>query len=247
MYHFFVNQDQTTKEQIRITGDDVNHMKNVLRMKVGEKVSVSDESAREYVCRIEAIFDDWIELKIEDIIGTTRELPCEIVLFQGLPKGDKMELIIQKAVELGASSVVPVVTNRTIVKWDQKKAKKKIERYNAIAKTAAKQAKRSIIPTVEEVVPFDMACEMAKKLDANFIPYENAKGIQQSRKAVDSLKGKKSLGIFIGPEGGFEESEVQKAINVGAVPLTLGKRILRTETAGMAMLSIIMFSLEEDE
>ncbi len=246
MYHFFVTKEQTAGDKIIVIGDDVNHMKNVLRMKIGEQVSVSDGSDREYLCHIEKICDDSIELKIEDIFGITSELPCEIVLFQGLPKGDKMELIIQKAVELGAAKIVPVVTNRTIVKWDGKKAKKKIERYNTIAKTAAKQAKRSVIPTVSDVVNFEQACKMASELDANLIPYENAQGIEASRKAIADIKGKKSVGIFIGPEGGFEEREVKQAMEIGAVSITLGKRILRTETAGMSVLSLLMFLLEED-
>ncbi len=246
MYHFFVTKEQTAGEKIIVIGDDVNHMKNVLRMKIGEQVSVSDGSDREYLCHIEKICDDSIELKIEDIFGITSELPCEIVLFQGLPKGDKMELIIQKAVELGAAKIVPVVTNRTIVKWDGKKAKKKIERYNTIAKTAAKQAKRSVIPTVSDVVNFEQACKMASEFDANLIPYENAQGIEASRKAIAAIKGKKSVGIFIGPEGGFEEREVKQAMEIGAVSITLGKRILRTETAGMSVLSLLMFLLEED-
>lgn len=247
MYHFFVTKEQTAGDRIEITGDDVNHMKNVLRMKIGEQVTVSDGCDREYLCHIEEIFDDHIELKIEDIFGVTNELPSEIVLFQGLPKGDKMELIIQKAVELGAARVVPVMTNRTIVKWDAKKAKKKIERYNTIAKTAAKQAKRSVIPVVEEVVSFRQACEMASELSANLIPYENAKGMNASRKAIADIKGKQSIGIFIGPEGGFEKKEVEQAVAVGAIPITLGKRILRTETAGMAVLSILMFLLETED
>lgn len=247
MYHFFVTKEQTSGERIEIIGDDVNHMKNVLRMKVGEQVTVSDGCDREYLCHIEEIFDDHIELKIEDIFGETRELPCEIVLFQGLPKGDKMELIIQKAVELGAARIVPVMTSRTIVKWDAKKAKKKIERYNTIAKTAAKQAKRSVIPVVEDVVNFSQACEMASELSANLIPYENAEGMEASRKAIADIKGRKSVGIFIGPEGGFEEKEVEQAMAIGATPITLGKRILRTETAGMAVLSILMFLLETED
>lgn len=246
MYHFFVTKEQTQKDKIIILGDDVNHMKNVLRMKVGEQVTVSDGCDREYLCHIEEMFDDHIALKIEDIFGVTSELPCEIVLFQGLPKGDKMELIIQKAVELGAAKIVPVVTSRTIVKWDEKKAKKKVERYNTIAKTAAKQAKRSVIPTVENVITFGQACQMASELSANLIPYENARGMNASKEAIAKIKGKKSVGIFIGPEGGFDEKEVDQAMAIGAVPITLGKRILRTETAGMTVLSILMFLLEEE-
>lgn len=245
MYRFFIEDGISSEREIRISGSDYNHIKNVLRMKKGEEVLVSDGKDREYLCEICEFTEEEVLLQILDIMGTSRELPTKITLFQGLPKGDKMEQIIQKTVELGVTEIVPVAMKRCVVKLDPKKAAKKVERYNAIALSAAKQSKRGIIPEVKNVVSYKEAVEIASKMDAFLVPYENAEGIEGARKLVDSMKGKKSIGIFIGPEGGFEESEIAMALEKGANTLTLGKRILRTETAGMTMLSILMFTLEE--
>ena len=245
MYRFFMNDGINSGQDICITGDDYNHMKNVLRMKKGEEVLISDGQDREYLCSIKEFTDDTVILNIEDIMGTSRELATKITLFQGLPKGDKMEQIIQKAVELGVALIVPVAMKRCVVKLDDKKAGKKIERWNGIALSAAKQSKRGIIPEVKDVMSFKEALKQASQMDACLVPYENAEGIEGARKLVDSMKGKKSIGIFIGPEGGFDDSEIEQALECGAQTLTLGRRILRTETAGMTMLSILMFTLEE--
>lgn len=231
---------------IRIGGDDWNHMKNVLRLKCGEQITVSDGTDREYICEIIEYVETEAVVKILDILDSSAELPTEITLYQGFPKGDKMELIIQKAVELGASRIVPVMTKRTIVKLDAKKAEKKLERYNAIALSAAKQSKRGVIPVVDRIMTMKEALEDARGLEMNLIPYEDAKGMQHSKEVLRQVVGKKTLGIFIGPEGGFEEAEVQAAIGIGAECITLGHRILRTETAGMTVLSIVMFELEQD-
>ncbi len=245
MYRFFVEDNIFSGNDIRISGSDYNHIKNVLRMKKGEEVLISDGNDREYLCSIREYNEDEVILNIEDIMGTSRELSAKITLFQGLPKGDKMEQIIQKTVELGVSEIVPVAMKRCVVKLDDKKAGKKIERWNGIALSAAKQSKRGIIPEVKEVMTFKEALKMASDMDACLVPYENAEGIEGARKLVDSMKDKKSIGIFIGPEGGFDESEIELALENGAKTLTLGRRILRTETAGMTMLSILMFALEE--
>ena len=172
------------------------------------------------------------------------ELPSKIYLFQGLPKADKMELIIQKAVELGAYEVIPVSTKRAVVKLDDKKAGKKVERWNSIAESGAKQSGRNVIPKVTEVMSFKNALEYAKGLDVLFIPYELAEGMEETRELIEQIQPGQSVGIFIGPEGGFEVSEVESTIEYGAKPITLGKRILRTETAGLTMLSILMYHLE---
>lgn len=245
MYRFFMNDGINSGEDICITGDDYNHMKNVLRMKKGEEVLISDGQDREYLCSIKEFTNDTVILNIEDIMGTSRELSAKITLFQGLPKGDKMEQIIQKTVELGVAEIVPVAMKRCVVKLDDKKAGKKIDRWNSIALSAAKQSKRGIIPEVKDVMSFKEALQMASKMDACLVPYENAEGIEGARRLVDSMKDKKSIGIFIGPEGGFDDSEISLALESGANTLTLGRRILRTETAGMTMLSILMFHLEE--
>ena len=245
MYRFFVNEKIDSGKNIYISGSDYNHIKNVLRMKKGEEVLISDGNDREYLCSIREYTEDEVILNIEDIMGTSRELSAKITLFQGLPKGDKMEQIIQKTVELGVSEIVPVAMKRCVVKLDDKKAGKKIERWNGIALSAAKQSKRGIIPEVKDVMTFKEALKLASQMDACLVPYENAEGIEGARKLVDSMKDKKSIGIFIGPEGGFDESEIELALENGAKTLTLGRRILRTETAGMTMLSILMFALEE--
>lgn len=246
MYRFFITPSQIEGEKIIIIGSDVNHMKNVLRMKKGEHILLSDGIDREYECEILELNKDNVETRILDVFASSAELPTKITLFQGLPKSDKMELIIQKAVELGAYEIVPVVTKRTVVKLDEKKAKKRIERWNNIALSAAKQAKRSKIPEVTSLMTMKQAFSYASTLDACIIPYEDAKGISHSREVLSSLKGKKHIGVFIGPEGGFDEAEIQSAMELHIEPITLGKRILRTETAGMTVLSILMFEIEED-
>lgn len=248
MYQFFIGSECIREDGIYIEEkQEVNHIKNVLRMKIGEKLCLCcEEKEKEYICSIESLSEDGIFAKIEDINGNSRELPVKITLFQGLPKSDKMELIIQKAVELGAYEVVPVASKRAVVKLDAKKALKKVQRWNEIAKSAAKQSKRNVIPKVKDVMTYGEALEYGKTMDMLVIPYEDAKGIAHSRQVLASVKGKGSLGIYIGPEGGFEEAEVEKAQAAGAIPVTLGHRILRTETAGMTILSILMFALEED-
>lgn len=246
MYRFFADIASNVQDEIIITGDDVNHIKNVLRLNEGEHITISDGCNREYVCLISSLEEDRVVTKIEDVLGTNAELDTEIILFQGYPKSDKMELIIQKVTELGVSKIVPVMTKRTVVKLDDKKAAKKIERFNSIALAAAKQSKRGIIPEVMPVMSYKKALEYASTLDMNIVPYEDAEGIEHSRKVIDSIKGKKTLGIFIGPEGGFASEEIEMAMDIGAIPITLGHRILRTETAGLAVMSIIMFNIEKD-
>ena len=174
------------------------------------------------------------------------ELPVKLYLFQGLPKGDKMELIIQKAVELGVYEIIPVRTKRVVVKLDEKKETKKIARWQQIAESGAKQSGRGIIPEVKPVMSFKDAIDYAKNLEGVLIPYEKAEGMNKTREIIKGLKGKKSVGIFIGPEGGFDEQEIEAAMNSGVEPVTLGRRILRTETAGLTMLSILMFEFEEE-
>lgn len=247
MNRFFVDDPGAFSDKsVVITGEDVNHVKNVLRLRENDELIVSDGRGRDYHCRISGVTNEEVVADICDICDNFSELSTEITLFQGFPKGDKMELIIQKTVELGVTRIVPVMTKRTVVKLDDKKAKKKTERYNMIAESAAKQSGRGIIPEVTMPVSFAEAVSMAEKLDMNIIPYEEAEGVEYSRNIIKNIKGKKSLGIFIGPEGGFAREEVEQALDAGTSAITLGHRILRTETAGMAVVSIIMFELEED-
>ena len=245
MYHFFVPEGPDEAGQIHITGSDVHHIRSVLRMKPGEQVVISDGSDKDYYCEITELNPG--EITVQVLKETeAAELPARLILYQGLPKGEKMELIIQKAVELGVYEIVPVATKRVVVKLDAKKEEKKRLRWQSIAESAAKQAGRALIPQVAPCMNFDKALRMCNGLDAALIPYEKAEGMQHARDQVRALHGKHSIGIFIGPEGGFEESEIEAARGAGAVPITLGHRILRTETAGLTMLSILMFELEED-
>ncbi len=245
MYRFFVNENQIMEDCISITGADVNHIKNVLRMKIGETVLVSNGNDREYTCTLKDISDEEVIAKIEDVDGPTRELPIKVTLFQALPKGDKMETIIQKMVELGAYEIVPVSTKRCIVKLDDKKAATKVKRWNAIAESAAKQSKRGIIPQVVMPMSYKNAIEKAKEMDIILIPYENAENMAHTREVISKINAGMSVGIFVGPEGGFATEEVKEAIDAGAFDITLGRRILRTETAGMALMSVLMFENEE--
>lgn len=244
MYQFFVPPENIQDSRIVITGEDVNHIKNVLRMKIGEEIAVSNGSdGREYRCGIEEIGEE-IVCSLRFIKEDGVELPSRITLFQGLPKADKMELIIQKAVELGAYEIVPVSMVRSVVKLDEKKKHSRITRWQAISEAAAKQSKRSLIPQIRDVMTMRQAIEYAKKMDILFIPYELAEDMSKTRELFSSIKPGKHIGFFIGPEGGFDKSEIQYALEAGVKPVTLGKRILRTETAGMAVLSILMYQLE---
>lgn len=246
MQRFFVEPHQIDEEahQIHITGSDVNHISNVLRMKTGEELWISDGSKYEYRCTIESFEPDEVLLHIVYSQEPEYELPCRIYLFQGLPKADKMELIIQKAVELGAYEIIPVETKRCVVKLDGRKSAKKTARWQQIAESAAKQSKRMLIPNVHEVLTFREALKYAESMDVRLIPYELARGMQETKEILAGIEPGQSVGIFIGPEGGFEEKEIEAAIEGGAKPITLGRRILRTETAGLAILSVLMFQLE---
>mgnify|MGYP001046934665 CR=1 FL=1 len=248
MQRFFVEPYQIEEEahRIHINGTDVNHIKNVLRMKCGEDVWISDGGDKEYHCQIEELGEDEVLLHILYAQEPEYELPNKLYLFQGLPKADKMELIIQKAVELGAYSVVPVSTRRCVVKLDNRKAEKKVSRWQQIAESAAKQSKRMLVPEVHSVMTSKEALAYAKELDVLLIPYELAKGMKETKELIQAIEPGKSIGVFIGPEGGFEEQEVADAMEAGAKPITLGHRILRTETAGLAVLSVLMFQLEDE-
>lgn len=245
MQHFFVTPEQVQDQYIYIEGSDVNHMKNVLRMHAGEEVQISDGNNLTYRCRVKGYEEGQAMLEILETCPVDTELASHIYLFQGLPKQDKMELIVQKAVELGAYQVIPVSTKRAVVKLDEKKAAKKIARWQQIAESAAKQAGRGFIPEVKPVMSYREALEYAGSLDVILIPYELAEGMAGTKEILRRIQPGQSVGVFIGPEGGFEREEVDLAIEAGAKAITLGKRILRTETAGLTTLSILMFHLED--
>ncbi len=251
MYRFFIEQSNIDMESgiIRITGSDVNHIGNVLRMKSGEMILLSTglkDDPVEYLCEIDEIRSDDVMAKILDLRKNARELPGELVLFQAIPKGDRFETVIEKGVELGVHRIVPVMSARTIVKLDEKRSAKKVQRWNAIALAAAKQSKRSFVPEVCRAMPWTEALEIAGGLDRILVPYENAEGIAHTREVIAGLKAGESIGIFIGPEGGFEEKEIAQLLERKAEVITLGHRILRTDTASIAILSMLMMQLERD-
>lgn len=248
MHQFFVSPDRIQGKKISITGKDVNHIKNVLRMKKGEEISVSNGiDGKEYRCGIQEILEEEVVCELRFIKEEGIELPSRVYLFQGLPKADKMELIIQKAVELGVYEIIPVFCKRTVVKLDEKKAKARLARWQGIAEAAAKQSRRGIIPIVQPVMTMKEAIAYSHRAKVRMIPYELAEDKEVTRKLISGLRPGEDIAVFIGPEGGFEEAEIQAAIEGKAVPITLGKRILRTETAGLTVLSWMMYQLEIGE
>lgn len=247
MYQFFVEADQISipDRRVIICGPDVNHIRNVLRMKIGEEISVSNgQDGKEYRCGIVAIDDDEVLCQLRFIKESAVELPCRIHLFQALPKGDKMEMIVQKAVELGVWEIIPVAAKRCVVKLDPKKAAAKTARWQGIAEAAAKQSKRAVVPDVTQVSSFSEAAERASGMDVRLIPYELAEDMSKTRRLLEGIGPGQEVALFIGPEGGFEESEIKLALDKGLEPITLGRRILRTETAGMTVLSWLVYLLD---
>lgn len=243
MFQFFVEPEQITAQEAEITGGDVNHIRNVLRMKAGEQVRISDQQGQDFLCRIEKLEESRILLRIQEKCQGT-EPPIKITLFQGLPKGDKMELVIQKGVELGASEIVPVAMQNCVVKLDQKRAEHKRARWQAIAESAAKQSKRSLVPVVRPVCTFSEAAAYARELDVRLFPYEQERGMAHTREVLQKVKKGDSVGIFIGPEGGFSAGEVESIRHEMEI-ISLGNRILRTETAGLAALAMLLYEVEE--
>lgn len=244
MHRFFVQPSQVGEDTIVITGGDVNHIRNVLRMKPGEELIAADGQGSEYRCRLSGITDQEARAEILWKLSGDAELPVRITLYQGLPKSDKMDFIVQKCVELGVSRIVPVDTARTVVKLDAKKEQNRRNRWSAIAESAAKQSGRGIVPEIGPVLSFKAALSEAEGWDRILIPYERAENMAQTRSILTELQPGMSVGIFIGPEGGFEETEVEAAKAAGARAVTLGRRILRTETAGMALLAMLGYLLE---
>jgi len=246
MYHFFVTPDQITEEQVVLFGQDVNHIRRVLRMKPAEEILVSDGEGTDYHCRIEDIQEEQILCRILEKTESGSEPKARFYLFQGLPKADKLEHVIQKAVELGVYEIIPVRTDRSVVKYDLKKQKTKQERWQKIAEGAAKQSHRGIVPEVKEVMAFKEALAYAgsASLDLLLFPYENYKDIKRTKEIIADIKPGMKVGIFVGPEGGFAPEEVEAALSAGAAQISLGNRILRTETAPLMLLSVLMFALE---
>lgn len=243
MYQFFVEDEQVQQDRICIVGSDVKHIGHVLRMKTGEKIRISDQSGRSYFCRILEITEEEVWAQIEDTDEMGTEFSHKVYLFQGLPKSDKMELIIQKTVELGVYTVIPVAMKNCVVKLDEKKAQSKCKRWQAIAESAAKQSKRTVIPQIQMPLSWKQALEEAKELDVVLVPYENERGMEATREIFRSIPEGASIGVMIGPEGGFSPEEIAQ-LDKDMYRISLGRRILRTETAGMATLSMLIYELD---
>lgn len=249
MFNFFAKEAPDTTGRFYITGSDFNHIRNVLRMKKGDEILVSFEG-KSRLCELEDFEGESVSALIIDDDYQDTELPVSIHLFQGLPKADKMELIIQKCTELGVSEITPTEMSRCVVKLEDKKKKSKTERWQSIAESAAKQSKRSVIPTVNTPLPFKELMKKVSDFDLFLVPYENEEGMKATKKALEEIKAGGKIGILIGPEGGFDEKEIEEATKSGGKIISLGKRILRTETAAITALSMCMLYCEtefEDE
>ena len=243
MYQFFVEDSQVGKDFITITGADVNHIKNVLRMKPGEDVRISSEGGHDYACRVLEVADTFVQRTILDDQIESTELANPVFLFQALPKGDRMEYVVQKAVELGVHEIIPVAMKYCVVKLDEKKAQAKVRRWQAIAQSAAKQSKRSRVPVVRPVMDFASAALYAMECDCRLVPYENECGMQAAAKALGSIRRGERISVMIGPEGGFAPEEIE-ALRDKMQVISLGRRILRTDTAAAVMLAALMLRIE---
>ena len=242
MYNFFVNETERQGNCFIITESDFNHISNVLRMKTGDEILVSC-NGKSNLCEIE-IFSDYVKAEIIEEDYHNTNLPIKIHLFQGLPKSDKMELIIQKAVELGVEEITPVEMNRCVVKIEEKKKKSKKERWQAIAESAAKQSKRVVIPKVNDIISYKQFLEKAEELSVLLVPYENKDGMKATKEALSEIKAGVTVGIIIGPEGGFDEKEIDLVTEKNGKTISLGSRILRTETAAIASVTMCMLYAE---
>ena len=247
MPKFFIKNNQINNNCITITGEDVKHIVNVLRIKIGENIQVCNtDTSDNYIVKLDNVQKEKIECKIQSKIESEAESDVSINIFQGIPKSDKMELIIQKSTELGVKQITPVQMERCVSKISGKDELKKIDRWQKISEVAAKQSGRDIIPKINTVVKISDLCNKAKDYDMLIVPYEREEE-HSLKNAIEELKlinnPKLSIGIVIGPEGGFEVSEIERLKSSGAKIITLGKRILRTETVAIAMASVIMYEL----
>lgn len=244
MHKFFVDEDNIIEDVVIIEGNDVKHIYKVLRLKEGTKVNINNCKGQEFLGVIDKIDKSKVQVKILEKLDVNNESPIEVYLYQGLPKSTKMDLIVQKCTELGIKEITPVITNRVLSSLGEiKRENKKVDRWNKIAFEACKQSKRTRIPKVNDIIKFDTLKDKLEDMDLIVVPYENAEnyGIKQMMKNLDSQV--KKVGIIIGPEGGFEEEEVISLKDIGSHIITLGPRILRTETAGFTCLTLIMYEL----
>lgn len=243
MFNFFADENNRINNTFVISGKDFNHVKNVLRMEIGEKCFVSSKG-QSHLCAVKEFLPESVVMEILEENCNDTTLPINIILFQGLPKGDKMELIIQKTVELGVSEIVPTEMKNCVVKIEEKKKQSKRSRWQLISEAAAKQSKCNFVPEVSEITTFSEVLKRVNEIDLFLVPYENEEGILSTKKALGEIKEGISVGILIGPEGGFSSEEIEKLKNTGAKTISLGKRILRTETAAITAVSMCMLYTE---
>lgn len=241
MHRFFVEKGQIHGNTIEILGQDTKHIRNVLRLRTGDTIEISSEE-RIYVCNITGIDEDKVVSKIVKSFQGTNEPPIHIALYQAIAKGDKMDYIIQKSTEVGVKEIYPIITNRTVVKIkNKKKEQSKLNRWRMIAEEAAKQSKRDCIPDVLDIMDFQQMLNNLETEKNILVPYEMEQG-SYLKNLLCNIEGKK-INIVIGPEGGFEEEEIQFLKSIGGQSITLGPRILRTETAGLVASAIILYEL----
>ena len=245
MFNFFVDTSARQDDQFRITGQDYNHIRNVLRMQPDDTFLVSCDGTS-CLCRLVQFEDEAVLAQIIEDDYQNTELPVHFYLFQGLPKGDKLELIIQKAVELGAAGIIPVEMSRCVMKLDDKKKKSKQARWQSIAESAAKQSKRNVIPEVSDVLTYKQAMAKIDEMDLFLVPYENERGMAATKEALSKMERGMNVGILIGPEGGFEPKEIDAAEAAGGVCISLGARILRAETAAITAVAMCMLHAETE-
>ena len=244
MPRFFVEQGQITEDKIEITGQDVRHIRDVLRLDYNALIDICNKEGIDYECTIEEINKENIVAKILTQSFSASEPKTKVILFQSLIKGDKIEWVIQKSIEIGVSKIIPMQTTFCVSKMDKsKKTDGKINRWNKIAQSAAKQSGRGIIPEVTSPVTFNKAVELCKEMDLGLIAYEK----EDQKNLRSQLQGQagKTIGVLIGPEGGFSKEEIQKAEEAGIKAITLGPRILRSETASITLVSNILYELGE--
>ena len=248
MQKFFVKSEQIHDNTIEVMGEDVNHIKNVLRYKVGEEVLAGNEATGEsYSCQIKEIEKEKVVLNIISKIEQSNEPKTYVHIFQGLPKADKMEHIIQKGTEIGVAEFTPVSLSRSIVKLEGKESLKKIERWQKIAETAAKQCKRDRIPKINCVQNLKKLYEILKEYDIVLVAYEEEEENSlkaEIQKYMDIKEKNLKIAIIVGPEGGLAKEEVDAIKEIGGIAVTLGKRILRTETAPLVMSTILLYEFE---
>ena len=246
MPKFFVKTNQIEGNRVKIIGEDVKHITQVLRTKKGEEIVVCDlDTSLNYITVLEQIQPNTLICKIIDCKKDVAESKIEVTIFQGLPKADKMEYMIQKNIELGAKAIIPVSMERCIVKLEEKKTHKKIERWQKIAEAAAKQSRRDFVPKIELPITVEKLCDRVKEFDLMLLAYENEQEntLKQELQKFQNPPTLK-IGVIVGPEGGLDEKEVKKLVEAGAKAVTLGKRILRTETASIAIMSNIIYEFE---